>query len=93
VGGIVAVPGSDTAQQDALNCASVKLCGSWGQFRLTTLSVWVDHFRLSVMCTPRNLKLFTFSAAVPSVDRDVLPLLFPEVHNQLLRFVDVLVTW
>ena len=26
VGGAVAVPGGDTAQQDALNCASVKVC-------------------------------------------------------------------
>uniref|UniRef100_A0A674END0 Uncharacterized protein n=1 Tax=Salmo trutta TaxID=8032 RepID=A0A674END0_SALTR len=33
----------------------------------TTLSVWVDHFRLSVMCMPRNLKLFTFSTVVPSM--------------------------
>jgi hypothetical protein len=50
-----------------------------------TLSVWVDHFSLSVMCMPRNLKLSTFSTAVLSV----LPLLFPEVHNQLLCFVYV----
>ena len=26
VGGAVAVPGCDTARQDALNCASVKVC-------------------------------------------------------------------
>ena len=26
VGGAVAVPGGDTARQDALNCASVKVC-------------------------------------------------------------------
>jgi hypothetical protein len=26
VGGAVAIPGGDTAQQDALNCASVKVC-------------------------------------------------------------------
>jgi hypothetical protein len=33
----------------------------------TTLSVWRDHFRSSVMCKPRNLKLFTLSTAVPSM--------------------------
>ena len=30
----------------------------------TTLSVWVDHYSLSVMCTSRNLKLSPFSTAV-----------------------------
>ena len=55
----------------------------------STLSVWVDHFSLSVMCTPRNLKLSNFSNPVPSMwVRGVLPLLFPEVHNNLLCFVD-----
>ena len=33
----------------------------------TTLSVWVDYFSLSVICTPRNLKLSTFSTTVPSM--------------------------
>ena len=33
----------------------------------TTLSVWVDHFSLSVICTLRNLKLSTFFTAVPSM--------------------------
>ena len=56
VGRAVAVPGGDTAQQDALCCAF-----------FTTLSVWVDQFSLSVMCTPRNLKLTTLSITVPSM--------------------------
>ena len=30
VGGAVAVPGSDTARQDALNCAAVKVCEGLG---------------------------------------------------------------
>jgi hypothetical protein len=47
-----------------------------------TLFVWVDHFCLSVMCTQRNF-------CPVDVDRGVLPLLFPEVHDQLLCFVDV----
>ena len=78
VGGAVAVPGGDTARQDALNCASVKVLSVFGDkpnffslLRLkrcycaffTTLSVWVDNFSLSVMCTPRNLKPSTFSTA------------------------------
>uniref|UniRef100_A0A8C7UQL0 Nitric oxide synthase n=1 Tax=Oncorhynchus mykiss TaxID=8022 RepID=A0A8C7UQL0_ONCMY len=76
VGGAVAVPGGDTARQDALDCASVKVCvfgdkpNFFSLLRLkrrccaffTTLSVWVDHFSLSVMCTPRN-----FSTTVPSM--------------------------
>ena len=58
--------------------------------RFTTLSVWVDHVSLSVMCTPRNLKLSTFSTTVPSMwIGGVLPLLFPDVHDHLLYFVDV----
>ena len=33
----------------------------------TTLSVWVDQLILSVICTPRNLKLTTLSTTVPSM--------------------------
>jgi hypothetical protein len=59
MGGAFAVPGGDTAQQDALDCSSVKVCEFFGDkphffslLRLkmhcctffTTLSVWVDHF-------------------------------------------------
>ena len=80
VGGAVAIPGGDAAWQDALNCASLKVCeGLRGQDKFLqppeveeallcllhhAVCVCVDHFRLSVMCTPRNLKLFTFSTAV-----------------------------
>ena len=68
--GAIALPGSETARQDALNGASIEVHeGLKGQAKFlqppeveeallplffTTLSVWVDHFRLSVMCTPRN---------------------------------------
>ena len=95
VGGAVAVPGGDTARPDALDCASVKVCvfGDKPNFvsllRLkrrccaffTTLSVWVDHFSLSVMCTLRNLTFHIFHYYPVDVDRGLLPLLFPEVHN------------
>ena len=64
--GPVAVPGSDTARRDALNCASVKVCEGF-RYAFTTLSVWVDHFSLSVMCTPMNLKLSTFFTVVLSM--------------------------
>ena len=78
VGGVVAVPGGDITRQDALNCTSLKVSEVLrGQaeflqppefeealFRLLHHDVWVDHFRLSVICTPRNLKLST-SAVVP----------------------------
>jgi hypothetical protein len=38
-GGVVAVPGGDTAQQDALNCASVKVCeGRRGQAEFPSAS-------------------------------------------------------
>ena len=33
----------------------------------TMLAVWVDQLSLSVMCTPRNLKLTTLSTTVPSM--------------------------
>ena len=53
----------------------------------TTLSVWADHFSLSVMCTPRNLKLHLLHYCPIDVDRGLLPMLFPEVHNHLLCLV------
>ena len=68
-GGAVAVPDGDTAQQDALNCASVKVCeGFRGQdkflqppeFAPSSHCVCVDQFRSSV-------NLSTFSTAVPSM--------------------------
>jgi hypothetical protein len=39
------------------------------------------------MCTLRNLKLLTCGPV--DVDRSLLSLLFPEVHDQLLNFVKV----
>ena len=55
----------------------------------TMLSVWVDDFSLPVICTPRNLTLHLLHYCPIDVDRGVLPLLFPEVHDHLLCFVDV----
>lgn len=48
----------------------------------------MDHFRLSVMCMLRKIKLFTLSSA-QSTWLGVCSLLFSEVHNLLLCFVDV----
>jgi hypothetical protein len=73
--GAVAVSGGDPTQQHALNDASVKVCeGLRGRDALLRLHhiVWVDHFRLSVTCMPRNLKLFTFSTVALLVDRRML---------------------
>ena len=53
------------------------------------LSVWVDQFSLSVMCTPGNLTYYTLHYCPVDVDRELLPLLFPEVHDHLLCFVDI----
>jgi hypothetical protein len=39
----------------------------------TILSVWVEHFRLSVMCTLRNVKLFSLFNTVPSMWMGVCP--------------------
>jgi hypothetical protein len=111
VGGAFAVPGGVTAQQDALDCASVKVCeGLWVQATFlqppeveevllclccctffTTLSVWVDHLRLE-MCDvyTEELEAFHLLHCGPvDMDRCMLPLLFPEIHYQLLCFVDV----
>nr|AAX30470.1 SJCHGC03833 protein [Schistosoma japonicum] len=41
------------------------------------------------MCMPRNLTCYPLHYCSIDVDRGVFPLLFPEVHNHLLSFVDV----
>ena len=96
MGGAVAGPGGDTARQDALDCASVDKPNFFSLLRLkrrccaffTMLSVWVDHFSVSVYA--EELKTFHLLHCSPvDVDRGVLPLLFPEVPDQLLSFVDV----
>ncbi len=46
----------------------------WCAF-FSTASVWVDHVRSSVMWTPRNLKLFTHSTGVLSMEMGVCSLL------------------
>ena len=94
VNGAVAVPGGDTAQQDAFNGASVVvfevLTPSYiSSAFFITLSVWMDHFRLSVMQAV-ELKYFHHVYCGPvNVDVGMFPLLSAEVHNQLLHFVDI----
>ena len=52
------------ADGDVLNSASVEVhCCVF----INTVSVWWDHFRSSVMCTPGNLKLLTLSTAALSM--------------------------
>ncbi len=46
----------------------------WCDF-FSTASVWADHVRSSVMWTPRNLKLFTRSTGVLSMEMGVCSLL------------------
>ena len=78
VGSAVSIPSTDTFRQDVLKKLLRVLRAKPNLFSLlrlkrrccsffTTLSVWLDHFRSSVMCTQRNLKLFTFSNAVQSM--------------------------
>jgi hypothetical protein len=72
VGGAVAVPGGDTARQDALNGASVRVLGAKPNlFSLLRLkvhhTVWEGVPFQIVRDVLRNLKLFTFSTAVLSM--------------------------
>ncbi len=60
----------------------------WCAF-FSTASVWADHVRSSVMWTQRNLKLFTRSTGVLSMEMGVFSALSPEIHHQLLGLVDV----
>ena len=62
--GAVAVPGGDTARQDALNCASVKVCQG---FR------YQDKFLHPPEVEEALLRLLHHTA-VFDVDRGVLPL-------------------
>ena len=92
-------------RQDALNCASVKVCeGLRGQdkflqlpdveetlLRLFQNTVCVGGpFQIVSDVCAEELKAFYLLHHGPiDVEGGVLSLLFPEVHNQLLRFVDV----
>ena len=104
-GSAVAVPGGDTARQDALSCASVKVFeGLRGQaeflqppevedalLRLLHHTVCVGGpFQIVSDVYAEELEAFHLLHCGPvNVDRGVLSLLFPEVHDQLLCFVDV----
>ena len=44
---------------------------------------------MSVMCTPRNLTFHLLHYPPVDVNRGLFPLLFPEVHDHLLCFVDI----
>jgi hypothetical protein len=104
-GGAVAIPGCGTAWQDTLDCAPVKVCQGFGwqaKFLQPPEVKWaLLHFLHHTVCVggsfqfvcdvyAEELKTFHFLHCCPfDVDRGVLPLLFPEVHNHLLCFVDI----
>ena len=68
----IAVPGGDTARQDALNDASVEVCGGLrGQAEFLVYA--------------EELEVFTLSTADLSVWMGACSLLSPEVHDQHLR--------
>ena len=105
MGGAVAVPGSETARQDALNCVSVKVCEGFrcqakffqppeveeALLRLLHHIVCVaGPFQFVSDMYAEELEAFHLLHCGPvDVDRGVLPLLFPKLHDHLLCFVDV----
>ena len=103
-GGAVAVPGDDTAQQDAVSCASVNVSeGLRGQAEFLQPSeveeatLHLHHsdcvggpFQIVSNVYAEELEAFhLFHCGPVNVDRRLHPLLYPEVHVQLLCFVDV----
>ena len=105
VGGAVAVPVGETARQDALNCAFVKVCEGFrcqakfrqppeveeALLRLLHHTVCVGgSFQFFSDLYAKELETFHLLHCGPvNLDRGVLPLMFPEVHDQPLCFVDV----
>ena len=103
--GGVAIPGGDIARQDALNGSSVKVCeGLRGQdtyiqppevedvlLHLLRHTVCVGGpFQIVSDVYTEELEAFHLLHCVPvDVDGGVLTLLSPEVHDQLLHFVDI----
>ena len=93
----ITVPGGDTARRDVLNCASVKVCeGFRGQSKFLQPPE-VEEALLSLLhhtvCVGGPFQfvseVYLLHCGPVDVDRGVLPLLFPEVHDHLLCFVDV----
>ena len=105
MGGAAAVPGGDTARQDALDCASVKVCECfWSQAKFLQppeVEEALLHLLHRAVCvggpfqfvcdvyTEELKTLHPLHYCPVNVDRGLLPLLFPEVHNHLLCFVDI----
>ena len=104
-GSAVVVPNSDIARQDALHCASVKVCECFRCQAKFIQPPEVEEVQLCLLhhtvCVSGPLQLvgdlyaeeleaFLLLHCSPfNVDRVVLPLLFPEVHNYLLCLVEV----
>jgi hypothetical protein len=91
----VTEPGADTAQQNALNCASVKVSeGFIGQAKCLRPFHHTDcvggPFQIVSDVYAKELEAFHLLYCSPvKVDKGVLRLLSPEVHDQHLYFVDV----
>jgi hypothetical protein len=104
-GGAVAIPGGDAAQQDVLNCKSVKVCEGFrchakflqppeveeALLQLLHHIVCVSGpFQFVIDVYTEKLEVFLLLHCGPvNVDRGVFPLLLPEVHDHLVCFVDV----
>ena len=102
MGGAVAVPGGDTARQDALNGASVKVCEGQAKFvqppefeeallRLlhNTVCVGGPFQIVSDVYAEEPAAFHLLHCGPVDVDGVVLLQLSPEVHDQLLCVVDV----
>ena len=98
--GTVVVPGGDTTQQDAFNCASVKVCEGFRCQATFLQPPEVEEGLLRLLhhtvCVGLPFQFVSDLSAfhLPhcghvDVDRGVLLLLFPGGHDQLLCFVDV----
>ena len=103
-GGEVAMPGANTARQDTLNCVSVKVCQGFrcqakflqppeveeALLRLLQHTVCVvGSFQIVSDMYAKELEAFHLLHCGPfDVDKGVVPLLCPEVHDQLLCFAD-----
>jgi hypothetical protein len=101
----VSVPGGDTAQQDALIGVSVKVCEGLSGRVAFLQPPEVDEgllcFLHYIVCVGGPFQIVSdvyteeledyhlLHCSPADVDTDVLSLLSPEIHDQLLPFVDI----
>ena len=98
----VAIPGGDAVGQDSLDGAVVELIDDLRAHAEFLQSPEVEEALLrlfhlcvgpcQVLCDVHTNELEAFDllhCSPVNVNRDVVPLLIPVIHNQLLRFADV----